>query len=246
MNKKWLEIKNQAGITEIYINGDIESDSRNDGFMELIGLKDTNIYPSEIKKALDSADLKDIHVHINSYGGDLFAGIAICNMLKAYKGKTIAYVDGIAASAASIIACGCDEIKIPSNAYLMIHRAMTYAFGNVDDFEKTIKTLEKLEEGIVNTYMEKVVEGVTEEQIINFMKEEKWFTGEEAAQYFNIINTGKFEILNFVGTNGKFKNIPKQLINNFNNKELDLQAKEKARIENLSKEIDIALALGGI
>ena len=85
MSKKWLEIRNQVEITEIFINGDIENDAYNDGIMEWFGLKDTNVYPLEVKKALTEANNKEVHVHINSYGGEVFAGVAICNMLKNYK-----------------------------------------------------------------------------------------------------------------------------------------------------------------
>ena len=61
---KWLEIRNQIEITEIYINGDIESDSENDGFLEEVwGIKDTNIYPLDIKDALKEAENKEVHVH---------------------------------------------------------------------------------------------------------------------------------------------------------------------------------------
>ncbi|WP_130889858.1 head maturation protease, ClpP-related [Fusobacterium ulcerans] len=247
MNKKWLEIRNQAEITEIFINGDIENDAHNDGIMEQwFGLKDTNTYPLEVKKALDEADNKEVHVHINSYGGEVFAGVAICNMLKNYKGKTVAYVDGLAASAASIIAFGCDEVIIPNNAYLMIHRVSCGVFGNADDLRTQIEVLEKLEDGIANTYEEKAVEGVTKEEILNLMKEETWFTGKDAVKYFNITLEQGSNFVNYVGTNQKFKNIPKEIINKTDHKNDELKAKEVARLENLSKEIDITLALGGI
>lgn len=246
MSKKWLEIRNQAGITEIFINGDIENDAYNDGIMEWFGLKDTNTYPLEVKKALDEADNKEVHVHINSYGGEVFAGVAICNMLKNYKGKTVAYVDGLAASAASIIAFGCDEVIIPNNAYLMIHRVSCGVFGNADDLRTQIEVLEKLEDGIANTYEEKAVEGVTKEEILNLMKEETWFTGRDAVKYFNITLEQGTNFVNYVGTNQKFKNIPKEIINKTVHKNEELKAKEVTRLENLSKEIEITLALGGI
>lgn len=246
MSKKWLEIKNQAEITEIFINGDIENDVYNDGMLEAWGIKDTNIYPMEIKDALNEANNKEVHVHINSYGGDVFSGAAICNMLKNYKGKTVAYVDGLAASAASIIAFGCDEVIIPNNAYLMIHRVSCSFFGNVDDFTNQIAILEKVEEGLINTYEEKAVEGVTREDILNLMKEETWFTGEEAVKFFNVTVGQGTNFVNRVGTNQKFKNIPKEILNKAVHKNEELKAKEVARLENLSKEIEITLALGGI
>lgn len=240
----WLNIKNQAGITEIFIDGDIESEKYNDGWSEWLGIKDTNIYPSEIREALKNAD--EVHVHINSYGGDVFAGAAISNMLKNHKGKTIAYIDGLAASAASTIAFGCDEIVIPSNAYLMIHRVSCGVFGNVDELLKTIEVLEKLEDGIANNYLEKAIDGIDKDKILNLMKEESWFTGEEAAKYFNITVEEKVNFVNSISTNQKFKHIPKDILNKIKVEKVDLEAEEMARMENMKKEIEITLALGGI
>lgn len=239
--EKWLKIKNEVGKPiEIFINGDIESDAYDDGFLECIGMKDTNIYPNKIKTALDEANGKDIEVHINSGGGSLFAGVAICNMLKKYNGNTTAYIDGLAASAASIVAFGCKNIIIPNNAYLMIHRAMVNTFGNVDDFKKTIEILEKLEEGIVNTYMEKAKNEVTAEQVKELMTAETWFTGADANKYFNLTTTESLNVLNFAKNVKNFKNTPEKLLNNIKNHE-----KNEKMLKNikLNKEIDIALSL---
>lgn len=243
MNKEWLKIKNNANITEIYINGDIESDTENDGFLELFGLKDTNIYPKNIAEALKGAE--EVHVHINSYGGDVFAGVAIANILKNHKGKTIAYIDGLAASAASIIAFGCNEIVIPSNAYLMIHRVSCGMFGNTDDFLRQIEVMEKIEEGIINSYIEKAIEGITREQIKDFMFSETWFTGDDAAKYFNVTVDKSAKYLNYVDTKQKFNKIPNEILNNIREIEKLKEQKEIERIENLKKEIEIELMIGG-
>lgn len=243
MNKEWLKIKNNANITEIYINGDIESDTENDGFLELFGLKDTNIYPKNIAEALKGAE--EVHVHINSYGGDVFAGVAIANILKNHKGKTIAYIDGLAASAASIIAFGCNEIVIPSNAYLMIHRVSCGMFGNTDDFIRQIEVMEKIEEGIINSYTEKAIEGVTREQIKDFMINETWFTGDDTAKYFNVTVDKSAKYLNYVDTKQKFNKIPSEILNNIREVEKLKEQKEIERIENLKKEIEIELMIGG-
>lgn len=243
MNKEWLKIKNNANITEIYINGDIESDTENDGFLELFGLKDTNIYPKNIAEALKGAE--EVHVHINSYGGDVFAGVAIANILKNHKRKTIAYIDGLAASAASIIAFGCNEIVIPSNAYLMIHRVSCGMFGNTDDFLRQIEVMEKIEEGIINSYLEKAVEGVTREQIKDFMFNETWFTGDDTAKYFNVTVDKSAKYLNYVDTKQKFNKIPSEILNNIREVEKLKEQKEIERIENLKKEIEIELMIGG-
>lgn len=243
MNKEWLKIKNNANITEIYINGDIESDTENDGFLELFGLKDTNIYPKNIAEALK--DARDVHVHINSYGGDVFAGVAIANILKNHKGRTVAYIDGLAASSASIIAFGCDEIVIPSNAYLMIHRVSCGMFGNADDFLRQIEVMEKIEEGIINSYTEKAIEGVTREQIKDFMFSETWFTGEDTAKYFNVTVDKSAKYLNFVNTKQKFNKIPNEILNNIREIENLNKQKEVERLENMKKEIEIEIMIGG-
>lgn len=243
MNKEWLKIKNNANITEIYINGDITSDTEDYRIFEAIGLNDPNIYPKNIIEALKDAG--DVHVHINSYGGDVFAGVAIANALKNHKGRTIAYIDGLAASAASIIAFGCDEIIIPSNAYLMVHRVSCGMFGNADDFLKQIEVLEKIEEGIINSYIEKAIEGVTREQIKDFMINETWFTGDDTAKYFNVTVDKSAKYLNYVDTKQKFNKIPNEILNNIREVEKLKEQKEIERIENLKKEIEIELMIGG-
>lgn len=243
MNREWLEVKNNGNITEIYINGDITSDTENYGIFEAIGLNDPNIYPKNIIEALKDAG--DVHVHINSYGGDVFSGVAIANALKNHKGRTIAYIDGLAASAASIIAFGCDEIIIPSNAYLMVHRVSCGMFGNADDFLKQIEVLEKIEEGIINSYTEKALEGVTREQIKDFVMTETWFTGEDTAKYFNVTVDKSAKYLNYVDTKQKFNKIPNEILNNIREIEKLKEQKEIERIENLKKEIEIELMIGG-
>lgn len=234
MDKKWLRVENKADITEIYINGDIVSDSDNDGFYEFFDLKNTNVYPLDVANALKEAG--EVHVHINSYGGDVFAGVAISNMLKNHKGKTIAYVDGLSASSASIIAFGCNEIIIPNNAYLMIHRVSCGMFGNADDFFKQIEVMEKIEDGIINTYMEKAVEGVTREQIYDLMKAETWFTGADCLNYFNVTVDNSPIYLNKVDTKQKYNHIPESIINS---------VKDSERLEKMKKEIDLELSIGG-
>ena len=228
MDKKWLEIKNKADITEIYINGDIVSDSDNDGFYEFFDLNNPNVYPLDVANALKEA--REVHVHINSYGGDVFAGLAISNMLKNHKGRTVAYVDGLSASSASIVAFGCNEIIIPSNAYLMIHRVSCGMFGNADDFLKQVEVMEKIEEGIVDTYMEKAVDGVTKEQIYDLMKAETWFTGTDCLNYFNVKVDDSISYLNKIETKQKYNHIPEVITN----KNMEL-----ARLEKMKKEIDL-------
>lgn len=126
-------------------------------------------------------------IYINSSGGNVFAGLAIYHMLKRHEGKKIVYVDGIAASIASIIAMAGDEIHIPKNAYLMIHRSWICTVGNKNDLTETIAMLEKTDLNMADIYKSKALEDITEEKILELMDKETWLTGSEAKNYFNII-----------------------------------------------------------
>ena len=176
---------------------------------------------------------KNVDVIISSGGGDLFAGMAICNLLQRHDGHTKAIIDGLAASAASIIAFGCDEIEIPSNAYLMIHKPMVGIMGNSDDLLKWADTLDELQKGLVETYMSKAVEDKTEEDINNLINKETWLTGKSASEFFNVKITNPSTIKNDFGKSVlNYKHTPKELINNTDDEE-----------ERKLKEIEIAMAI---
>ena len=81
-------------------------------------------------------------------------------------------------------------------------------FGNTDDFLRQIEVMEKIEEGIINSYIEKAIEGVTREQIKDFMFNETWFTGDDTAKYFNVTVDKSAKYLNYVDTKQKFNKIP--------------------------------------
>lgn len=205
-----IEVKNKGEVTQIYISGDIVDDSwKGWGWGETV-----ETYPEDIRNLLKDAN-KNVEVYISSGGGDLFAGVAISNMLQRYDGHTKAIIDGLAASAASIIAFGCDEIEMPSNAYLMIHKPMVGVMGNSDDLLKWADTLDELQKGLVETYMTKAVEGKTEEDINNLINKETWLTGKSASEFFNVKITGVSTIKNDFGASVlNYKHTPKELIRN--------------------------------
>ena len=111
-------------------------------------------------------------------------------MLKRHEGKKKVYVDGVAASIASIIAMAGDEIHIPKNAYLMIHRSWICTVGNKNDLLDTVSMLEKTDLNMADIYQEKATEGITSEKILELMDNETWLTGNEAQSYFNVIVDG--------------------------------------------------------
>ncbi|NGS78309.1 Clp protease ClpP, partial [Staphylococcus aureus] len=140
--KTFLAVKNEGAVPQICIQGFIGSS----WFFE--GNTDKGI-----KNILDSlGDQEEIEVVINSNGGDVFQGIAIGNLLKSNKAKVNVVINGLAASAASIIAMAGDTIKIYNNAQLMIHRASTYGEGNVDDFRTIADTLESIVKAVKASY----------------------------------------------------------------------------------------------
>ena len=133
-----------------------------------------------VRGALDEVT-SEIVIYLNSEGGDVFQGIEIYNYLKNHPSKITVEVTGIAASAATFISSGADTVIMNTGTTLMIHEASTYAWGNKGDIQKTLNKLEVVDESIISVYAEKT--GQSSEQIARWMKEEKFFTAEEAVKY---------------------------------------------------------------
>lgn len=178
------EIKNETDKSaDLYFYGDIVSDSWE-------AWQDEDKYPDSIKNFLAAQGGKDLNVYINSGGGSVFAGVAIYNMLKrhAQKNSVQVYVDGLAASVASVIAfAGSAPPIIPGNAFLMIHNPWAICTGNAEDMRKMADDLDKIRTALTAVYEEHLQEGVTIETIKEMMDAETWMSGEEAAQFFDII-----------------------------------------------------------
>lgn len=131
-------------------------------------------------------DVQEITVYINSGGGDVFAGIAIHSILSRHTGHKTGIVDGMAASIASVILMACDSIVMSSGAQIMIHKPLSWAYGNADDFQRLISELDKCQKSITDIYMGRVKEGVTEEQVTDLINAETWMTAEEAKEIFDV------------------------------------------------------------
>lgn len=161
-------------------------------------------------------------------------------MLKRHEGKKTVYVDGIAASIASIIAMAGDEIHVPKNAYLMIHRSWICTVGNKNDLSNTISMLEKTDLNMADIYQEKATEGITSEKILELMDNETWLTGSEAQSYFNVIVDGENKVaacLDGLNINDKMPEILKAKLNKvevIQNKDKEEEKRielEKAKLE---------------
>jgi ATP-dependent Clp protease protease subunit len=119
-----------------------------------------------------------VHLRINSPGGDVFAGIAIAQLMREYKGEIVAHVDGYAASAASIIAIAANKVVMAPASMMMIHKAWTFAMGNSDDLLSTAELLEKIDGQLADTYAQRGSKSFAE--FLDMMAKETWFTPQEA------------------------------------------------------------------
>lgn len=140
------------------------------------------VTPKEFKADLDNlGDIGTLNIYINSPGGDVFAGQAIHSMLKRHPSHKNVYIDGLAASIASVIAMSGDTIFMPKNAMMMIHNPWTIGMGNAIEFRKLAEDLDKIRESLVAAY-----EGhstLTRDEIIELMDEETWLTATECEEY---------------------------------------------------------------
>lgn len=225
--KDFLNIKNLNNEkAELHFYGEIVSD-------EWEKWSDLDTCPEDVLNYLSKIeDYKELDIYINSGGGSVFAGLGIYNILKRHKGRKTVYVDGLAGSIASIIAMVGDEIIVPSNSFIMIHKPLCGVIGNANDMRELADTLDRIEEGLINTYKTKLKDNVDIETIKAMVNAETWLTGVEASMYFNITVTEANKIIAKVDTNllNSYKNVPENLL-----KAEDLSIK--------NKEIEIALAL---
>ena len=230
--KDFLNIKNlENEKAELHFYGEIVSD-------EWEKWSDLDTCPEDVLNYLSKIEnSKELDIYINSGGGSVFAGLGIYNILKRHKGRKTVYVDGLAGSIASIIAMVGDEIIVPSNSFIMIHKPLCGVCGNANDMREMADTLDRIEEGLINTYKTKLKDNVDIETIKAMVNAETWLTGEEASKYFNITVTEANKMIAKVDTNllNSYKNVPENL------KTKDINMAEDLAIKN--KEIEIALAL---
>lgn len=138
------------------------------------------ISPMAFVNELNSMTSPVIHLRINSPGGDVFGGKAIETAIRAHPAKVIGHVDGLAASAASVVAMACDELEVSQGAMVMIHNAWTVALGNANDLISVAALLEKIDGTLADTYAAKA--GGESAEWKSRMEKETWFTAQEAVE----------------------------------------------------------------
>lgn len=132
-------------------------------------------------KALAGIDARTIHLRIDSPGGEVFAGQSMAQAIREHPATVVAHIDGLAASAASWVALAADEVVINPGGMIMIHQAQGIAVGNAADLRGTADLLEKVDGILVAGYVAET--GQPEQQIIDWMAAETWFTAEEAVAH---------------------------------------------------------------
>lgn len=140
---------------------------------------DDDVTPQLFKDELNSGT-GDITVWINSPGGDCVAAAQIYNMLTAYNGKVTVKIDGIAASAASVIAMAGDTVLVSPVSMLMIHNPATIAFGDHAEMQKAIDMLSEVKESIINAYVLKT--GLSRARLSHLMDAETWMDANKAVE----------------------------------------------------------------
>jgi len=173
--KKFWKWKNQAAVENapaervLFLNGTIAEES----------WFDDDVTPQLFKDELNSGE-GNITVWINSPGGDCIAAAQIYNMLMEYKGDVTVKIDGIAASAASVIAMAGTKVLMSPVSMLMIHNPMTVAMGNKDEMERAIAMLDEVKESIMNAY--EIKSGQSRTKISHLMDAETWMNANKALE----------------------------------------------------------------
>lgn len=167
----WKVIKNKDEPSEniLFLNGTIAEES----------WFDDEVTPQIFKEELNNHK-GDITVWINSPGGDCIAAAQIYNLLMEHKGAVTVKIDGIAASAASVIAMAGTSVIMSPVSMLMIHNPMTVAFGNTSEMQKAIDMLTEVKESIINAYELKT--GLSRNKLSKLMDNETWMDARKAVE----------------------------------------------------------------
>ena len=168
--KFWNWLKNeQEGTRTLFLNGEISDET----------WYGDEVTPKLFKQELTSGE-GDITVWINSPGGDVFAAAQIYNMLMDYKGNVTVKIDGLAASAASVIAMAGTTVQMSPVAMMMIHNPAAIAIGDSSEMRKAIEMLDEVKESIMNAY--EIKTGLSRSRISHLMNAESWFNAKKAVE----------------------------------------------------------------
>lgn len=170
-----VQMKVNDGSAELYLYGDIIEDSY------VWDKSEEYISSKKVREQLSKLNGENLKIHINSFGGMTFEGVAIYNLLMDYPGEVEVQIDGIAASAASIVAMAGSKISGRENTMLMIHKGWTYAMGNCSELRETADMLEKIDKAADATYLKRF-KGESDE-LDELISAETWLTAAECLEH---------------------------------------------------------------
>ena len=216
MKNKYFEVKNISNSkSEIYIYGDIVS-------AEWEKWTEDDLCPVDVKAAVNSIGDKDVDIHIYSAGGSVFAGEAIKGMFDRLSGHKTVYIEGLAASIASVIAMCYDELHISDGSYMVIHNPSTSVMGSAEELRQTADLLDKIKDGIIESYSSRLAEGFDESKLPEMLDAETWLNATEVEQMFKNVKIDGKQLLTAKINNSMLKTlnkIPDDLIVPENRKE---------------------------
>ena len=172
MPRKWFNAKEKEESIELDIYGPIGS----------YWWDDDATSAKQVLDLLNNAGDKPINIHVNSEGGSVFDGFAIYSQLKQAKGKVTAYVDGLAASAASYLIAAADEVVMSDVAWIMIHNASGWTGGDKSALRKEADVLENIDNTIASIYAKRSGQ-YSADYFLELMNEETWLDAEHARDY---------------------------------------------------------------
>lgn len=167
---KWYKIENKADKAEIWIYESIGEDFWSGG----------GVTAKKFQEELAAIKAKQIDLHINSPGGAVFEGVTIYNLIKQHEASVTTYIDGLAASIASVIALAGDRVVMADNALFMIHNPSGLVMGTSGDMRKMADVLDKIRSTMSGVYSGK--SGKPEDEINTMLDEETWMTAAEAKE----------------------------------------------------------------
>ena len=170
MQRFWDWESNEDETRILFLNGAIAEES----------WFDDDVTPALFRSELNSGT-GDIVVWINSPGGDCIAAAQIYNMLMDYKGSVTVKIDGIAASAASVIAMAGTSVLMSPASLMMVHNPLTIAIGDSEEMRKAIAMLDEVKESIINAY--EIKTGLSRTKLAHFMDAETWLNANKAIEY---------------------------------------------------------------
>ena len=165
----WNWVRNEDGTRALTIDGVIAEES----------WFDDDVTPKQFREQLN-AGAGDVVIWVNSPGGDCVAASQIYTMLIEYKGNVTVKIDGIAASAASVIAMAGTEVLMAPTALLMIHNPLTVAIGDSEEMQKAIAMLDEVKESIITAYELKT--GMSRAKLAHLMDAETWMNAQKAIE----------------------------------------------------------------